>query len=323
MKVTVYEIQHDKRAFIEGFNDLQTIQVDTPCIISVDGGTNTTGLSIITTGGSPLYAFKLRNEHTGVHKALRFKLEFKEFCKGLIAHLLPNLKGIYYEAPFLNYTNAVKPLYVFETAIPELLIENEDFSRIPYQLVNNKVWKKHFFEHFGESVNTKIDCVNTDKVVILNCFKTKYNYTNLDIVGQDAIDSLSMGLAVTLLGDKVLPKKKFSKFKYNVLEIGDLVNEDDPLPTIKNKIAEKIKLPKRMVLEGEVREIDLTKGKKGRFLDIDSIVYENMGDTNDLLILKGSEIDGNLLLKYNLGNTLRQRGYLVILFTRCTYKKFN
>lgn len=330
MLVKLYSFSNEA---INSIDTIDAIEVNKDVIISIDGGSTNTGISIFSIQGKEaLYSLRVYNNNIGDDKLLRFKLEFKDLVLGLITKLGDNLKGIYYEEPYLGYASAVKPLYLLESTIPELKLEHKDLKCLVYHTINNKVWKRNLFMLFKDILVD--DKYLDDKAKIRKCLLRHYiNYKGMDKLQQDIYDSLGLGLVVvncleSNTMDLILPKRKVSNYKYKATDVTDIVANrlngevdiDKLLLYIKSNY-KSLGINKKVADYGKIKHLDTDKRGK-RYLDVDLRVRESMLD-NSMCIYFSENVDSNILLKYNLKRVKDTYGYICLLFHRCSYKNIN
>lgn len=270
--------------------DLDALKVMEPCIISIDGSTDITGVAILReSDGAVVASLSFKHE-----KQKESPVQYKVRLKRTFYTILKNnelIKEIFYEEPFIGYANAVKNLFMLRTFVEELKYENEpELDYIVFTEVNNQKWKRLFLAPDKCPSGTELQKKHVrDKLVSLLPF--------LSEITQDEVDAIAMGFtAVSKLKtgekDDLKSKKKARPFTYNIKFIG--ADEDDAMI---QELYDICKVPKE-VSEAGIKLVTLNG--RGNWEDL---VCEHMGLEDKLLILKFSTNKyGNVILKNRIGH---------------------
>lgn len=269
--------------------NIEDIELDDSCIISIDASTDTTGVCIVRCYDStPLYSISMKRGK-GM-SAIEYKIEFKQLIAKLILQnrsVYRHVKTIVQEEPFISaMKNTTSILLSLRTSVPELLVERKDLlSEFNYVEMNNKAWKKEFFK--PDKLPNNSEQEKKMARIKLECMYNVYN--NLT---QDEVDAACMGIVSCwriATGQKIESKKPARKFTYDIEFIGS-DSIEDVLETITD-----LNIPSEVIKNG-VSIISLPSNG-----NLDKKIYSEMGDEDKVLIFKMSKkTAGNLVLKYRL-----------------------
>ena len=269
--------------------NIEDIELENSCIISIDASTDTTGVCIVQCKDfAPLYSISMKRGK-GM-SAIEYKIEFKQLVAKLILQnrsVYKNVRTIVQEEPFISaMKNTTSILLSLRTSVPELLVERKDLlSEFHYVEMNNKAWKKEFFK--PDKLPNNSEQEKKMARIKLECTYPVYN--NLT---QDEVDAACMGIVSCwrlASGQKIESKKPARKFNYDIEFIGS-DSIEDVLETIDD-----LNIPSEVVKNG-VSIISLPSNG-----NLDKKIYSEMGDEDKVLIFKMSKkTAGNLVLKYRL-----------------------
>lgn len=284
-----------------GYNDVKYIDIKSTALISIDGSTSTTGLSIIDTKTKGLLARMsiIRDEIS--ESPVRYKLQLKK----LVLEILQsnsNIKYIFYEEPCIYHKSAVKNLFMLRSFIEEMIIENEPtLDYIQHFEVANTRWKKIFLYPDKISNNTELD-----KQKINERVKGLYSLSgNIDLNQTDAI-GLGYAACEVLNGDKdfeLESKKKPTKFLYNIVfsdeEYIELVIED--------LLNNKFKIPAKLFENGiKIKHLNDRE-------DLDTKIYTELQNEDCILVMDLNKLKhGDIVLKYNLGSYVNNNIHTIV-----------
>lgn len=285
---------------------LESIFITFPCILSIDGSTDRTGVGILRESDGAVcasLAFEKKDE-----TAVAYKVRLKRAIQGLLERNRC-ITRVFYEEPFIEYAAAAAKLFMLRTFIEEIKVENEPFfDYLTYKEINNKRWKKLFLHPQVCTGDSKLHKkLVRDKLIAQLPF--------LKDVSQDEIDAIAMGfVAVSKMKsgeeDELGSKKKTRPFKYEVEFIG--ANEDD---VAIQEMFDTCSIPAQ-VLENGITICNLPA--RGVF---DNKIYEIMGQDDKLLIMKfSSNKHGDIILKHKLGYLASDFDYIYAIVWRKTRK---
>lgn len=279
------------------------------CIISIDGSSTTTGLSIIRRSDAAC-VFSIALQREDGESPVRYKVKFKNFIKDLLVRSQGRIRHIYYEEPFIGYVTAVSNLMMLRTSVEEVLIENEPaFDYVSYSEINNKKWKKLFLAPDKCPTGTDLEKqAITDKLV-----KTVPLFS---LTTQDERDAYAMGyVALTKLNnntdDELESKKKLKKFAFNMQFVGGNYDDDifDDFLSIYNG-------PKQILDNGIT-----FKTLKGRE-NFEKEVCEAIGHEDKVAIIKFQSTKfGNIILENRVGNLSALYDYIYVIAYRKVRKR--
>jgi hypothetical protein len=232
---------------------------------------------------------------------IQYKLSFQAELTKLLLTCKDKITNIWYEEPFVGYTNAAEVLMAIRTTIKEIIYTHPELKHIVYKEVNNKRWKKIFLEQH----NSRLPSGGTpaEKKAIADILSVKLVYDNLYdarcAVTQDEMDASGLVFA-GWYGErenvKLESKKPIHKFGFNIkFELFDASPEEveqNIMLTLLDS-AEEYKVPARVLDNGVT--ISILTGRKL----FDNIVYETMEDSDKLLVLiYDASKYTNILFKY-------------------------
>ena len=260
-----------------------------PLGIGVDGSSTCTGIAImaqprvlIGTG-----TFVRQEVNRKREDFVEYKVRLKVELRKLLLSTLGKIKYIWYEEPFIGYSEATEVLMAIRTTIKEIMIEHKDqLAGIKYEEVNNKRWKRIFLGMHGRKLPIGSEA---EKAAIADVLKGLLVYDNRYdtrcCVVQDEMDAcgiVSAGWESVRTNTCLESKKAVHKFKFNIhFEVYDDTPQDveQYICTTLNDAIEDYKIPRKVVDNGVI--ISILNGRKL----FDNIVYETMQDNDELLIL--------------------------------------
>jgi len=279
---------------------IEDININEPSVISIDGSTSNTGLSILReSDGLPIYSIKAKRESQ--EKPVQYKVYLKRFVYEILKRN-KLIQKVFYEEPFISYAVASQNLLMLRTFIEELIVENEPyFNYIKHNEINNMSWKKLFLLPGKVPQGTKLQ-----KEYIRNKLFEKFAYLATYDLSQDEIDSIAMGFTTITKMKNIEHTKKARPFLYNVEFIG--ADDDD---TMLQEFIEIHSLPKHLLANGVAFK---TISGKSNF---DKTIYELMGSDDKVIIIKfSSKHHGNLAIKYRIGHLAATFPYLYAIVWR-------
>lgn len=290
--------------------NIDEINLDYECILSIDGSTDITGMAIIRRRDKEVQYF-LQFEREGTQEnPVAFKVKMKKEITKLLLNNKITIRYVYYEEPYFGFAPASKNLMMLRTFIEEIKFENEeDLKNLIYTEINNNKWKRLFLYPEVISNNTELD-----KKAVRD--KIEYLYPYAKELTQDEIDAFAMGLvAVTELEDgnkeSLKSKKKSRGFQYNI----EFIASDYKDIVLEEVLDSKI-VPREVMMNG-IAFIDGNTRK-----NFDQLIYENMEDDDKLLIIEfNSNRHGNIILKHNIGYLAADNDILFALVWRKTRKR--
>lgn len=269
---------------------LRNVKVHERSIMSIDGSTSRTGVSVLNYEGKPKIVFAVIRGNDESH------VEYKVNLKRVIGAILLGNKDIdtvIYEEPFIEYSSAAKHLLMLRTFVEELIIEcRPELNHIKFIEVNNKKWKRIFLY--------PKKCPNSsqlEKKAVKEKLIGMFSY--LSGISQDEIDSIAMGLAALKeieAGNinKLATRKPGRKFTYNIQFIG-ADNDDEAFAEIGDNLSD-MGIPLSVAEEG-ISFIELN-GKE----DFEEVIFNSLAFEDKLLVLKfRSKHFGNIILKHRIG----------------------
>lgn len=306
MKIVVRDVENNMDTI-----DINDIHINDKYVISIDGSTTVTGVSIISLTRRPLYTLAFEHERD-IENAIHYKVKLKKELLKLILSNLDNLEYIFYEQPFIGYAQAAKNLFMLSTCIEELKFENEEqLGCLKYKDINNLKWKKQFLAPIKCPSGTELQ-----KKAVYDKLKKLYPQLFTVKITQDEVDATAMGLiGVDSINngkeEELDNKKSLRPFKYNIEFIG--ADYDD---VIFSDIESICNTPKKVLENGII--FDRIDSR----VNLDKKVYELMGSDDKLLILKfSSNTNGNLILKHNIGEIANTYDYIYMFIWRKTRKR--
>lgn len=269
---------------------LRNVNVHERSIMSIDGSTSRTGISVLNYEGKPKVVFAVIRGNDESH------VEYKVNLKRVIGAVLLGNKSIdtvVYEEPFIEYSSAAKHLLMLRTFVEELIIEcRPELNHIRFIEINNKKWKRIFLRPDKCPSSSQLE-----KKAVKDKLMSTFPY--LAGISQDEIDSVAMGLAVLSeiragnIG-KLASRKPGRKFAYNIEFIG-ADNDDEAFAEIGDNLSD-MGIPMRVAEEG-ISFVELN-GRE----DFDDVIFNNLAYEDKLLILKfRSKHFGNIVLKHRIG----------------------
>lgn len=274
-------------------------------IMSIDGSTSTTGVSIILKDNIALsYILEFVREKNNNETPVQFKVRMKREIEAILKRNRL-INEVIYEEPFVGHITSVANLMMLRTFVEEIIVEQEPYyDYINHYEVNNQRWKKLFLDP------EKVPSGTQNQEAIVKAKLLTY-YPFMDKLSQDAIDATAMGVVAAMhsksgLTDELMTKKKQRPFQYEMAFIG--ANEDEGML---NDFMEIYSGPSRILENG----ITLTeiKGKT----NFDQHIYQNMGQDDKVLIVKfNSNHHGNIILQHRIGNLAATFEYIYAVIWR-------
>ena len=170
-------------------------QSETPVGIGIDGSSTNTGIGIMNKIGGLLGTAALSRVKGDDY--IQYKLSFQAELTKLLLTCKDKITNIWYEEPFVGYTNAAEVLMAIRTTIKEIIYTHPELKHIVYKEVNNKRWKKIFLEQH----NSRLPSGGTpaEKKAIADILSVKLVYDNLYdarcAVTQDEMDASGLVFA--------------------------------------------------------------------------------------------------------------------------------
>ena len=297
MKVSVKAVDMKDGKIILRETELDRVLVGYRCVMSIDGSTTSTGITIHREqDGALVYTacFTRDAEETPV----QYKVRLKRAVYSILERNR-NIETVFYEEPFIGYATAAANLLMLRTFVEELTVEHEDvLGYLKFHEINNKRWKKLFLAPDKCPSNSELEKEMVKKKLV------RYLPFMKDVT-QDEIDATAMGwVACTQirkgLEEELRSKKKARAFKYNIKFIGA---EDDEFMI--NELLNVYDGPKSLLENGVVlKEVPPRAG-------FDKAVYEEMGEDDKVLIMKfSSDKHGNIILQHRIGHLAATYPYL-------------
>lgn len=294
-----------------GYNQLLSIQGGS--VVSVDGSTSSTGITLLTLSGKPLASIRITPDVK--NDPIIFKLDLKRFMEWFMLSYT-SLIEICYEEPVIEYLGNVKALFGLRTAIPEILVEQKDVlnNRIKFIETPNGLWKRIFLAPAKMPNGT-----NLQKEAVRNKLIQMYPWVNDPSFSEDECDSMAFGIAycsqsVNGLEDQMQSSKKITPFKFNARIIG--ANSDDDFMEEFVYRKKQLRLPKRLSTDIELTPIELPG--TGRF---DKHVFKLMGSDDKLLVVKfKSKYYAPIRFEYDTDNESLDYDYAYALIWRNSKK---
>lgn len=280
-------------------------QSTTPVGIGIDGSSSNTGLGIMNKTGGLIGTAALGRVKG--EDFIQYKLSLQTELTQLLLACKDKITNIWYEEPFVGYTNAAEVLMAIRTTVKEIIYQHPELKHIVYKEVNNKRWKKIFLEQH----NSRLPAGGSqaEKKAIADVLGVKLVYDNLYdtrcAVTQDEMDASGVvyaGWYGEREGVKLESKKPVYKFGFNIaFELFDATPEEveQNITLSLLDVAKEYKIPSK-VLDNGVTITILT----GRKL-FDNIVYETMEDNDKLLVfIYQANKYANILFKYGAGQAI-------------------
>lgn len=279
---------------------LEQVKVDEPSLMSIDGSTTCSGISILNDKGYIIYSMAFKRDKEENETPVQYKVKFKRKIYQILSNN-PKITQVYYEEPFLGYAEAAKVLMMLRTSVEELIAEHDpDLNYLSLTEVSNKKWKKIYLapEKCPTGTEAEKKAVRDKMVKELPLMET---------VTQDEIDAAAMGFVALWKTEshrqsELSSSKKVRPFQYKVEFIG--ANDDSGLFEELGYIFSENKLSEEFIDTLDIYELD----GKGNF---DNYVYNAIGNEDKIVILKfRSKHYGNIILKYRIGNLATEYDYI-------------
>ena len=124
--------------------DISQIRLNEECVMSIDGSTTCSGVSILNKQGLIMYSIAFIRDKNDGETPVQYKVRFKRELLNILTHNTC-IKQVYYEEPYWGYAESAKILMMLRTSVEELIAENEpNLNYLTLTEVNNKKWKKYF-----------------------------------------------------------------------------------------------------------------------------------------------------------------------------------
>lgn len=296
---------------LRDFDDelLKNFSVHERSIMSIDGSTSRTGISILSYEGKVKVVFAVIRGNGESH------VEYKVNLKRAIGAVLlwnKSIDTVVYEEPFIEYPSAAKHLLMLRTFIEELIVEcRPGLDHIKFIEINNKKWKRIFLhpERCPNSSQLEKRAVKEKLIGI---------FPYLSGISQDEIDSIAIGLAALKeIGsgniNNLTTRKPGRKFAYNIEFIG-ADNDDEVFAEIGDNLSD-MGIPLGVVADG-ISFIELT-GKE----DFDDVIFNSLAFEDKLLVIKfRSKHFGNIILKHRIGELASLYNWIYAFVWRKTRK---
>lgn len=300
------EPQHIKMNILTLDDICQRInQSTTPVGIGIDGSSTNTGLGIMNKTGGLIGTAALGRVKGEDY--IQYKLSLHDELTHILLACKDKITNIWYEEPFVGYTNAAEVLMAIRTTIKEIIYKHPELKHIVYKEVNNKRWKKIFLEQH----NSRLPSGGTpaEKKAIADVLGVKLVYDNLYdtrcCVTQDEMDASGLvysGWYGEREGIQLESKKSIHKFGFNIaFELFDATPEEveQNITLSLLDVAKENKIPSRVLDNGVT--INILAGRKL----FDNIVYETMEDNDKLLVfIYKADKYANILFKYDAGREI-------------------
>lgn len=274
-------------------------QSPTPVGIGIDGSSTNTGLGIMNKTGGLLGTAALGRVKGEDY--VQYKLSLHAELTKLLLGCKDKITHIWYEEPFVGYTNAAEVLMAIRTTVKEIIYQHEELKHIVYKEVNNKRWKKIFLEQHGSQLPAGGSQAEKKAIADILGIKLVYDnfYDTRCAVTQDEMDASGLvyaGWYGEREGVKLESKKPVHKFKFNTaFELFDATPDEveQNIALTLFDSASEYKIPNKVLDNGVT--IKILSGRKL----FDNIVYETMEDNDKLLVLVYEATKyANILLKY-------------------------
>lgn len=311
MKVSIkqpYQLQN-REVVIHEVN-LEDVKISGYALLAIDGSTSNSGLAIIREYDGAILYYMAVTRDSKEESPVRYKIQLKNLVKQLL-YQNKFLTQIYYEEPVIANISSVPNLFMLRTFIEELIIEEEPrLDNIKHYEVPNMRWKKEFLLPDKVPSGSKLQKEAVRKKLIKAL-------PFLSDASQDEIDAICMGFVASRFskegygGEELQSKKKQRPFKYNIQFIG--ADTDDEMIT---ELLDVYDGPEFLIKDEDINLLEINS--KTNF---DRFVYDNMGDSDRLLIIKfASDKHCDLTLKYKVGNLSASYSYMYALVWRKSRK---
>lgn len=284
------------------------IQVQYYSVLSIDGSTSNTGLSIMReSDGALMYLLKAEREKD--ESPVRYKIQLKRTVEEIIRRNR-YISQVIYEEPVVSNIASVKNLFMLRTFVEEIIIENEpEFDTIKHIEIPNMRWKRIVLQpdKIPQGTEKQKEAVRVKIESMIPFIKG---------VTQDEIDCIGIGWAVCAYISKGIDtselesKKKVRPFRYELLFIGATEDESAFM-----EFSDVYKGP-ASILENGIQMVELN-GRE----NFEKKIYETIGNEDKLAILKyESRHFGNIALQHRIGNLVAQYPYIYAVVWRKTRK---
>ena len=287
--------------------DISNILVADEAVLSIDGSTTNTGVSIIRKSDGALF-YSCAFSRSDGESPVRYKVNLKNALRRIIqGNTL--IKTVYYEEPFIGYAESASRLMMLRTTVDEIIIENEpNLDYIEHFEISNKRWKKLFLAPAKLPNNTELEKKAVrDKLLSLLPFLAELT--------QDEVDAYCMGYSAAILAkgerENLESKKKVTPFKYNVEFVG--ADTDEGVFDVFHEVY----TGPRKLLENGISLVEINNRVK-----FDTAVYKEMGPSDKVLIIKfDSNTHGDIILKHNIGPLSASYDYIYAIIWRKSRKR--
>ena len=305
MKVTVRAIRRDlSNRVVLAELSIDSIKVQDNCIMSIDGSTTNTGISIMRVSDSAvMYSISAKRDKED-ETAVYYKIRLKKLVEKILNNNLKFITSVFYEEPIIQHVTAISNLMMLRTSVEEVLIEN-DWRNIDYAEVPNMTWKRWFLQPDKVPNGTQAQ----KKAV----FDRLVAYLPiLNPITQDECDAICMGTYVIATLKKngmdvssVQANKKVKPFDFEVRFLGG--DTDDCL----GDLFELYNGPQRLLENG------LNMTELGRREKFEQCVYNAIGSEDKVAIVKfESQRHGNVVLQYKIGALAAQYEFIYAIVWR-------
>lgn len=305
MKLTVRQPYMNQDGSVAiGNIKLEDIRIQNYAILSIDGSTTNSGLSIVREADGALITSISAEREKKVEEPVRYKIRLKRAVTDLLRRN-KFIQTIVYEEPVVHHINAVANLYMLKSFIDEIIIENEpEFDYIKHYDVPNTRWKKEWLA--PDKMKQKTE---EQKKQIRDKFEQLFPFFK-DIT-QDEIDAYAMGWATAKVGvENIRIKPKTRPFKFEVRFLG--ANTDDAL---ESDLFEVYDGP------SQLKERDIMFKEIDRRANFEKSIYDLMSDEDKIIIIKFStKYHGNIMLQYEIGELAATYDYIYAVVWRRTRK---
>lgn len=292
---------------------IENIIINEPAIISIDGSTSNTGISIHRSSDAAVYCtISVSRDKSGsdTESPVRYKLRLKKFVTDVLRRF-PCITQVLYEEPCLDNPTAIPNTMMLRTFVEELIIENEpEFDKLYHVEINNKRWKKLFLYPEPCPVGTE-----REKEAVKNKILRAFPY--FKDISQDEMDAIGMGVAYVSFirsgndRDAIKSRKAIKPFEYVARFVGGDDDED-----LMIQFPEVYDGPQKILSNG-VNFSTIKKTTK-----FDRYIYETMGEEDKVLVVKYKSKDhGDVTLKNNIGELALNFEYIYAIVWRKSRKK--
>lgn len=248
-------------------------------LLSIDGSSTCSGLSLIDCDGTLRYSIALLRGTEISETPIQYKVAFKRFIDKVFG-VNSSITSVYYEEPFIEFIDASKVLMSLRTSVEEIIAERAPlYDYISFIETANTKWKTQFLypealpPHTAEQKRAV-----TKKVCEL------YPLLAEDGVTEDECDSIGLGLVAaghtkTNTQESLKSKKTVKAFQYNAKFIG--ASDDDEMLQELGELIHEFKIPSKLI-ESFLEDPDIIElTGKGLF---NNHVYQAIGNEDRMVI---------------------------------------